>query len=176
MQHFTKAIGSHESARDRIRMRWAQPQNRTHQKVLQRVKTLVRVGRPGDGLRTLVNSSKIDLINPSDPCVRAQLASLHPEATDADHLPLPSLATAPIIVTSYELMAGLKNLPAESAAGMSGWTNEIIKIVLNHEERLIQPVVTLFNKLLAGHAGLPQDMWAISRLIPIQKAQGGIAQ
>lgn len=103
--------------------------------------------------------------------VMEKLSTLHPTAVP------PTVDTpegiVPTQVTKEQLNKILKKLPKGSAPGPSGWTFEHIQTVALESERGMNATHTFLNHILTGNMQEWPEFRA-SRLIPLQKAGGGI--
>jgi len=85
-----------------------------------------------------------------------------------------NLTNEPVSLTETDIVTAFYKLDPDSAQGMSGWTNNLIKqlfgrtgkdVLKEYVNRCIRP---LFNKILAGK--MPRAFWTTSRATFIPKA------
>ena len=144
-----------------------------------RVSQLVRTGCLSKALKMVESfverESGGGIVEQSDEVLQ-QLRDLHPLRSDRDLLPVGVPADAvPLTLTGDDISNGLRNLPRQSAGAFSGFTFELLKLLLEGENGATRRdlVARLFNHMLAGTAG-DASIWTVSRLIPLRKPNGGI--
>lgn len=142
-----------------------------------RLQRLVKKGEYSKAARLLESSTKSSGVAPSNAQTAAKIANYFPAADlQKDLLPANiSVAVPPLVLNGGELLAGIENLPAESAAGMSGWTYELVQQLALGEDgnNFRLQLLRVFNLILQGRAGLVTQ-WTHDRIVPLQKPDGGL--
>ena len=115
-----------------------------------------------------------DLANSDE--VRGELSALHPPSNPSrDSLPhrIPR-DTQCLQLSMDELLQGVSDLPALSAAAMSPWTFELIKqVTFGPNPDVAKGVLRMFNLILEGKGGDP-SLWTLSRLVALRKPNNSI--
>ena len=147
---------------------------------LRRIRQLVDAGCLSRALRLLESSQEHVGIASSDACTREQLLDLFPTRTPDDHFPLGLAESAQQQALSFSqdsVDASLSLLPAQSAAGFSGWTYDLIRQLAlgdTDEAKSVRVHILQFaNLFMAGKAG-PAAAWHMDRIHPLRKSSGGL--
>ena len=109
--------------------------------------------------------------------IKAIIQALHPAAEDIDSLDDPPVEGDPagMELTGNEVLAGIRRLPKETAAGSSGWSNKaLMAVVLTADKVLSESIcarlAVLFNRGLSGELdGSVAAIWSVSRAALIPK-------
>ena len=158
----------------RVAQRPQHARRTTAQGVKRRVTQLVDAGLPGKAVRFLESARGEGLAAMNDD-TRFALLQLHPDNGDSE-LPVLQFQEPNVRaneITKVELLEALDKTPKLSAAGVSGWTFDLIRSLLDGNDEVTQVSVELLNELLTGrvkHA----DIWLRSRLVPLRKPGGGV--
>lgn len=150
-------------------------------KAISKVVKLAAANRCSKALATLEQAAEgndahisDDLANSDE--VRGELSALHPPSIPSrDSLPhrIPR-DTSCLQLTMEELLQGVADLPALSAAAMSPWTFELIKqVTFGPNPDVAKGVLRMFNLILEGKGGDP-SLWTLSRLVALRKPNGSI--
>jgi hypothetical protein len=138
--------------------------------------SLVAAGELSRGLKALLSDDSLAAITP---LVVEKLRLLHPaqlEALDVEALSTyQPPAAARIAVTTEAVVEALRSAPRKSSAGCSGLTYDHLRDAVLDDETLAAQLTTLVQRL--GDGSLPPaaaELLADSRLIPLEKPDGGI--
>src|SRR5690606_30837640 len=130
---------------------------------------------PGKAVRFLESTKGQGIAELNDD-TRLDLMQLHPDNGDS-RLPVRQFQDPDHRandITKAELLEAIDKTPRLSAAGVSGWTFDLIRALLDGaDDDLTTAVVDLLNELLKGRAR-HADVWLRSRLIPLRKPDGGV--
>ena len=156
----------------------APPTADTPQLPLRRITQLVDAGCLSRAVRLVESSASHSGLAQAGPDTADALRQLFPAGTLDDQLPLAGeAATEPLMISQDLVDSALTALPAQSAAGFSGWTYDLIQALSTgpsaaavHLRSLIRSFANLY---LRGRAG-PSMAWQMDRLVPLTKRGGGI--
>ena len=109
----------------------------------------------------------------SDPSVMAAILTLHPPASLDDKLPEIRASVSSFKLKVEDITKSLNKLPKGSSPGLSTWSFEVIKTLLQGSEELLALITQLFNLILSGNGGSSR-LWNACCITPISKAKGGI--
>jgi hypothetical protein len=149
---------------------------------------MVEEGGCGEVIKYFENTARSNGIAPLTEENTRKITDLFPRASDREALPVQVLAPENTIrISEQELVAGLLKLPKQRAAGMSGWTYELIQQVCkpflaprqstegynniradDPGEPLLEKVLFFVNEMLSGKGG-DSHTWNKSKLIPLLK-------
>lgn len=141
--------------------------------LLNRMSQLISVGRTGKALSVFEDrvygksQTAYELPNLMD-----LLQRLHPQGTMDDALPVLGEEVPTMTLTEEDISTGLSNLPKLSAAGLSGWTYELLQEVGSNDAGL-KAMKKLFDHMLSNKAPL-SNLWNASKLVPILKPDGNV--
>lgn len=130
----------------------------------QRARRQLELGSVQRSARTL---SATGLVEVTDGVLQ-QLQEKHPVAEPPMLPPSPETAPPPVSVSADVFRDVLQKLPRGSAAGPSGWTYEMIRSAVLHDDSAFEGALWLVNAQLAGTLPHCENLLA-SRLIPISK-------
>jgi hypothetical protein len=141
--------------------------------VQSKIKKLIKANRTGSATQRLEQSvSSVKPASMDDAAVREAILRLHPAATEADILPVPTvIPSAAIVIPPPMLDLTVQQLVKESGAGVSPWTNELIKLWFQSSPEAKASIKDMLEHILNGrmaHSGL----WLRSRLIALEKSPG----
>ena len=130
---------------------------------------LIRSNRVSNAIRQLeawVSGEKPVHINNQ---VRAALQLLHPARTEDDDLPLIDAAVAEVVFEAKDITPVVNKLPTCSGAGLSPWSNEIIKYLFRNHNAFNANTILLINRMANGKLN-HSSSWSESRIIAIEKS------
>jgi len=139
-----------------------------------KVEIYVKKGRPSKALQYLESWENRVTISPTDvklPANAQMVRNLHPEASAEDRLPSHNLAESHFSISEQDLAKAIQALPSMSAAGMSGWTYDLIKYIHLADDTTTLSLLKVYNLILEGKGGDP-SFWTLSRMVPIAKPNG----
>jgi hypothetical protein len=145
-----------------------------------RIRTLLKhncAGKAANIIRQVLANSGVAPINTA---TAASIQALFPSARpNGDTLPQPQQCPVEdrIELTPDEILQGLQDLPKQSAAGLSGWTYDLLRELgtgSGPEAADFRAAVRrVFNLLLRGAYNNPVD-WNGDRVVPLVKKDGGV--
>lgn len=141
-----------------------------HRLPVRRIEELVDAGCAGKALRRLEGHVQGGVVQFSEE-VRATVEQLYPRGREG----LPAFEgdqPAPLVISAAELLETVAAAPRMSAAGLSGWTYDLIRIVVS-DELAAAVSAKLLTLMAAGRLG-QTELWLKSRLVLLPKPSGGV--
>ena len=84
---------------------------------------------------------------------------LHPAAGPEDTLPAHNEKQPFFQLTQQELSDAIQALPSMSAAGMSGWTYDLLKYIHLADDTTTLSLLKVYNLIFEGRGGDPTFVW-----------------
>jgi len=134
-----------------------------------RIIELVEAGLAGKAVRRLEGSLEGGVVRIDDR-VRAEVLQLHPAG--AAGLPIGDGHRPEVTITATELQETCALAPRQSAAGVSGWSYDLIRQIVQEQE-----AAELGGRLLTqigSGDGANSTLWLRSRLVLLAKPGGGV--
>ena len=128
-------------------------------------------------LRLVESSQEHTGVADASPATREALSALFPARSLADCLP-DAGADEPALTFGQDLVdLGLQRLPAQSAAGFSGWTYDLVQLLAEGPSAPAVQLRALIRSFalayMNGRAG-PSKGWLRDYIVPLAKATGGL--
>lgn len=134
-----------------------------------RVVELVEAGLAGKAVRRLEGHLQGGTVQ-LDEEVRAAVIQLHPEGPLG--LPIGDGAQAVVRISAVDLLDTCARAPRQSAAGVSGWTYDLVRSVVS--DRRCADVAAELLTCMANGRLRDADLWLRSRLVLLPKQSGGV--
>lgn len=144
---------------------------------LKRIRHFVEHNCPSKALNVVQNEVEGNSLLSYSPEVVTKLCSLFPAASLAGQLPHSDNEDDSFRVDPDQLDLFIRDLPRQSAPGMSGWTYDLIKQLCKFEalgtRQFAKGAAPFLTAMFHGHVGSNQ-LWVRSRVLPLEKKDGGI--
>jgi len=143
-----------------------------NKKTIDRMTTLAQKNRLSKALGLLESKVRGDKMATREDAALA-LPQLFPPRSDQDALPAPTAEWESIQLDEDTIEHSIQSLPRESATGFSGWSYELVQVLIQGEDSSLGLITQLFNRLLADRVPYP-NLWLSSKVVPILKPNKSI--
>jgi hypothetical protein len=159
-----------EIGRIKLGMDEASPESRgTPRRPTKRIIEFLEAGCAGKAVRRLEGNLRGGVVQYTAE-LQGQVRELYPQG--AEGLPGIEAEVQTLSITAAELVETAQAAPRMSAAGISGWTYDLIKMVVSDEPAAA--AAAKFLSLMANGRLGQQQLWLRSRLVLLSKPNGGI--
>jgi len=134
-----------------------------------RIVELVEAGLAGKAVRRLEGHLQGGIVKLDD-AVRAEVMQLHPEGPLG--LPVGDGARTEVRVSAVDLLDTCAQAPRQSAAGVSGWTYDLVRSVV--ADRTCADLGARLLTCMANGRLQDAELWLRSRLVLLPKQTGGV--
>ena len=135
-----------------------------------RIIEFLEAGCAGKAVRRLEGHLKGGVVQYTEE-LQGQVRELYPEGPDG--LPGIEGEAQTLSITAAELVETAQAAPRMSAAGISGWTYDLIKVVVSDEQAAAETAAKFLTLMANGRLG-HQQLWLRSRMVLLSKPNGGI--
>ena len=143
---------------------------------LKTIERLLKAGCAGKAARVLESSTSTRGIASPSRETSDRIQQLFPPSTDLQWLPRYAPGSDECLsLQQDDVDLGLAQLPKESAAGLSGWSYELVQLLCEGDDGELtrQELKRLFNHILHGKGGSVQA-WNGDRIVPLIKSDNGL--